>query len=229
MLLWNTFRRDERGFVMSAELILIATLCVLGLIAGLTCVRDAVSSELKDLASAIGSINQSYRYSGMHGCVTPRCGVSSWTAGSAFFDQEDGGQPIGFDCTVSPVPAPRPTVVAPPAPVPCPTIEPTPCPTIAPAPCETPVVTPCPTPCTGPVLPQTNCLPVPAPCGPTIAPVQPTCCDPIPNGAALVHPGGLGMYPGAVMSRRFDPSMGPGFYPAPIGPGAFAPPQPLVW
>ena len=54
--IWN----DERGFVNSAELILIATLAVLGLIVGLATFRDAVTQELADTGAAIGNVNQSY-------------------------------------------------------------------------------------------------------------------------------------------------------------------------
>ncbi len=56
---------DENGFVVSAELILVATIVVLGLIVGLAEVRQAVSEELEDVASAIGSLNQSYTYAGL--------------------------------------------------------------------------------------------------------------------------------------------------------------------
>ena len=56
---------DENGFVVSAELILVATIVVLGLIVGLAEVRQAVVEELEDVASAIGSINQGYCFSGL--------------------------------------------------------------------------------------------------------------------------------------------------------------------
>ena len=57
---------DEAGFVVSAELILVATIAVLGLVVGLAEVRQAVSSELEDVAAAIGSMNQSYCLNGLH-------------------------------------------------------------------------------------------------------------------------------------------------------------------
>lgn len=76
--LWN----DEAGFVVSTELILIATILVIGLIAGLTTVRDQVVQELGDTADAVSNINQSYSFS----AVT---GHSSSTAGSDMVDQTD--------------------------------------------------------------------------------------------------------------------------------------------
>ena len=56
---------DECGFVVSAELILVATIVVLGLIVGLAEVRQAVSEELEDVASAIGSMNQGFCFNGL--------------------------------------------------------------------------------------------------------------------------------------------------------------------
>jgi Flp pilus assembly pilin Flp len=76
--LWN----DQRGFVISTELVLIATIMVIGLIAGLTTLRDQVVQELGDVASAIGAINQSYSFSGV-------TGHSSSTAGSVYADLAD--------------------------------------------------------------------------------------------------------------------------------------------
>ncbi len=76
--LWN----DEAGFVVSAELILIATIAVLGLIVALDTVRNAVTSELSDVAGAVQNVNQSYAWSAVQG-------HSATVAGSAFADNTD--------------------------------------------------------------------------------------------------------------------------------------------
>ena len=82
---------DESGFIVSAELVLVATLLVIGLIVGMSEVQHAVVTELNDVADAIGSVNQSYRYSGF----SKRdggwgwCGVHAQTAGSVFVDLQD--------------------------------------------------------------------------------------------------------------------------------------------
>jgi Flp pilus assembly pilin Flp len=76
--------RDEAGFIVSAELVLLGTLLVVGLIAGLSCVQEAVIGEYQDVAGAIRSLDQSYAFSGMQGCISPQCGSGSWTAGSAY-------------------------------------------------------------------------------------------------------------------------------------------------
>ncbi|QDT42252.1 hypothetical protein Pan241w_23340 [Gimesia alba] len=76
--LWN----DENGFVVSTELVLIATVLVLGMIVGLTTLRDQVIAELADVAAAISNTNQTYTFTGI-------TGHSSSTAGSIFLDNED--------------------------------------------------------------------------------------------------------------------------------------------
>ena len=78
--LWN----DEAGFVITSELLLIVTIMVIGLIVGMVAVRDAVVTELGDVAAAIGTLNQTYSYFG----VTNTCS-GAWTAGSDFGDQVD--------------------------------------------------------------------------------------------------------------------------------------------
>ena len=76
--LWN----DECGFIVSTELILIATIVVMGLMAGMTAVRDAVISEMSDVAGAIQDLNQSYSYFGV-------LGHSASTSGSDYVDETD--------------------------------------------------------------------------------------------------------------------------------------------
>jgi len=60
MQLFNRLWHDERGFVVSSELILLATIVVIGLLVGITVWRDAVVQELGDTGAAIGQFNQSY-------------------------------------------------------------------------------------------------------------------------------------------------------------------------
>lgn len=61
--LWN----DEAGFIVSAELILIATLGTLAMVVGLAEVSLAVNQELGDVAGAFGYVNQGFRYQGLTG------------------------------------------------------------------------------------------------------------------------------------------------------------------
>jgi hypothetical protein len=76
--LWS----DELGFVVSAELILVATILVLGMIVGLVSLRDQIVQELGDVAAAFSQLNQSYSFSGV-------TGHTASTAGSQFLDQTD--------------------------------------------------------------------------------------------------------------------------------------------
>lgn len=79
---------DEAGFVISAELVLVSTILVIGLIVGLSEVQHAVVSELNDVADAIGEINQSYCYSGFHK-IDYRQNIHAATYGSNFIDMMD--------------------------------------------------------------------------------------------------------------------------------------------
>jgi Flp pilus assembly pilin Flp len=76
--LWN----DQQGFIVSIELVLISTILVVGLITGMTALRDAVVSELSDVAGAVQDLNQSYEYNGV-------AGHSARTQGSNYIDARD--------------------------------------------------------------------------------------------------------------------------------------------
>ncbi len=83
--LWN----DEAGFIISAELILVATIMVIGLIVGMSEVQHAIVSELNDVADAIGCLNQSYAFTGFLKSKQQSGGISAFTAGSAKIDRLD--------------------------------------------------------------------------------------------------------------------------------------------
>jgi Flp pilus assembly pilin Flp len=61
--MWN----DEAGFVVSTELALVATILVIGMVVGLTTIRDQVVQELADIAGMISQLNQSYSFSAISG------------------------------------------------------------------------------------------------------------------------------------------------------------------
>jgi len=82
--LWN----DEAGFVVSAELVLIATLLVIGMIVGLSEIQHAVVAEMNDVGDAFGQLNQSYMYSGFS-AKKNGYGYKSYTRGSVFEDAAD--------------------------------------------------------------------------------------------------------------------------------------------
>lgn len=76
--LWN----DQAGAIVSAEIILICSILVIGVIVGLKSVRDSVVTELADVAQAIANVNQSYSFSGTSG-------HHAFTGGGAFWDNAD--------------------------------------------------------------------------------------------------------------------------------------------
>ena len=73
---------DESGFIVSAELVLVATIAVLAMVVGLSEIAINVNNELEDVGSAFGSLNQSY-------CVRGSCGHGGHHAGSMFDDTVD--------------------------------------------------------------------------------------------------------------------------------------------
>ena len=83
--------KEEVGAIVSAEVMLVATILVIGAIVGLKSVRDSVVTELADVAQAIGNVNQSYSYSGASGHHT-------FSAGAAFTDNNDFCDTAALNC-----------------------------------------------------------------------------------------------------------------------------------
>jgi hypothetical protein len=81
---------DECGLVLSAEAVTIGTIGVLGAVVGLNAASSAVDQELKEFASAIRSLDQSYGYVGHQSC-------RAWAAGS-YYRQQDVGQSLQDLC-----------------------------------------------------------------------------------------------------------------------------------
>lgn len=80
--LFTNLYNDEAGFIVSAELVLVSSIVVLGMMVGLSEVAHGINGELEDVGSAFGSINQSYRVSGY-------IGAKGRTVGSRFNDFRD--------------------------------------------------------------------------------------------------------------------------------------------
>jgi Flp pilus assembly pilin Flp len=82
--------QDETGAVISAELVLVLTILVIGIIVGLSEVASAVNTELNDISNAIGALDQSFFFTGFHGVDRGIGGkVKSFVAGSRFIDFHD--------------------------------------------------------------------------------------------------------------------------------------------
>ena len=89
--LWH----DEFGVILSAEIVLVGTILVLGMIVGLVELQCAVVFELNDLSDAIGNLDQSYQTSGLSS-HTDNCRIKAATHGSHFHDKPD-------ECDFSPI------------------------------------------------------------------------------------------------------------------------------
>ena len=76
--LWN----EANGAVVSAELVLVMTILMIGVIVGLKSVRDSVVTELADVAQAIANVSQSYSFSATSG-------HHAYTGGGLFTDNRD--------------------------------------------------------------------------------------------------------------------------------------------
>ncbi len=98
----NTLWNDEAGFIVSAELILIATILVIGLVVGLSEVQHAVVGELNDVGEAIGNLNQSYCYTGFTS-YKQNGNLKAQLVGSQFIDHADDCDNNECDISCGPV------------------------------------------------------------------------------------------------------------------------------
>ena len=84
MALKKKLRNRQGGFIVSAELALITTILVIGLIVGMVAVRDALVAELHDIAEGIGELDQSFTFNGIN-----NSDGASQTEGTVFIDEVD--------------------------------------------------------------------------------------------------------------------------------------------
>ncbi|QDT34165.1 branched-chain amino acid aminotransferase [Thalassoglobus polymorphus] len=73
-LIFNQLLSDEAGFIVSAELVLVATVLILGLLVGLSELALNITSELESVGSAFGHLNQGYVIEGLTGHVGEKVG-----------------------------------------------------------------------------------------------------------------------------------------------------------
>lgn len=85
-------KNSKAGFIISGELVLIATVLVIGLLVGSVAVRDAVLGELQDTASAYAMLDQSYGFQGAN--------ADTWnndrTEGTEFVDGVDYNDTLAY-------------------------------------------------------------------------------------------------------------------------------------
>lgn len=100
------FRRCESGAVISAELVILGTVVVAGLVTGWAALQQSVVSELSDLSEAVSALDQSYSWSG-HQHVGPEDCCLASSAGSRYVDTQilcDDARPVPMsECCLSPI------------------------------------------------------------------------------------------------------------------------------
>lgn len=79
----KTLWYEEEGAVISSELVMLSTVLVIGMMAGLNAVHTAVVTEMSDLAGGMGGLNQSFSIGGIRS-------PGAETAGHVFFDRTEG-------------------------------------------------------------------------------------------------------------------------------------------
>jgi hypothetical protein len=72
---FKSLLNDEAGFIVSAELVLISTIAVLGLVVGLSEVSININNELEDVGSAFAAMKQDYHVSGTSGHKGSKSGI----------------------------------------------------------------------------------------------------------------------------------------------------------
>jgi hypothetical protein len=69
---WN----DDWGALIATEFLFVVTILVIGTVVGLAAFRNAVNSELTELANAVLALSQGYVISGQSGCGAATDGTS---------------------------------------------------------------------------------------------------------------------------------------------------------
>jgi Flp pilus assembly pilin Flp len=68
--------KDDCGALIAVEWLFIGTILVIGLVAGLTTLRNHVVNELEEFGNAVSGLNQCYKIEGLAGCGGGSCSSS---------------------------------------------------------------------------------------------------------------------------------------------------------
>ena len=82
--MWTQLWNDEAGFVITTELLLVAVVLVIGIVAGISALRTAMLGELSELGTSISNIDNSFFVGGSTEFVNGQVGAS--TPGFGFTD-----------------------------------------------------------------------------------------------------------------------------------------------
>jgi hypothetical protein len=82
---------DESGFIVSAELVTVVTMAVIGLIAGISAMQSSVVEEFNDLGGAFTALNQSYSTTGYNSFGNASSSSGGGASASAAGGSSGGG------------------------------------------------------------------------------------------------------------------------------------------
>ena len=83
----QTFWLDQAGVLVSAELVIVVTLCILALLVGLGEITSAIAAELSSISCGVETLNQSYQFSSSGGAF-------SFVAGSQYVPDRDADKDL---------------------------------------------------------------------------------------------------------------------------------------
>ena len=95
---------DERGALLSVEFLTISTVLVLGLVVGLTSLRNAITVEFEELSNALLALSQGFSVGGLSGCCAFVQGSQAIDTPGRVFPQAVCTQPLTSFIDVFPCP-----------------------------------------------------------------------------------------------------------------------------
>ena len=90
--------REEDGALFTMEIILIATICGIGVIVGLSSFRDAVSQEFGDVSAGLASLDHGYEYNDLtKDEIIENVQFAYFISGSVYSDLSNFCEPANLD------------------------------------------------------------------------------------------------------------------------------------
>ena len=95
---WQHIVLDERAAILSIEMILVATIVVIGLIVGVSSLRDSIVQEMGDAAAGVAALDHSYEFNEL--VISTQMDTvhsSFYLPGSFYLDAPNAGEPAILD------------------------------------------------------------------------------------------------------------------------------------
>jgi hypothetical protein len=85
-MLRNLWTDDRGAGLLTAELLFLFTILILGIITGLIALRQALISELTEMAQSLMALNQSFSFSAQSNCESSTAGSSAGDTTNTIFE-----------------------------------------------------------------------------------------------------------------------------------------------